>query len=110
MVQLQREYKKIDAAGIQVVAVSYDSVETLNEFAKEKSIKFSLLSDPESKAIDAFHVRNEKARKNARQNGIPHPGTFLIDKNGIVRAKLFYNVLKRHTPDELIKAAQGLKE
>lgn len=109
MVQLQKEYKNIEAAGIRVVAVSYDSVETLSQFAKKNSIGFSLLSDPDSKAIDAFHVRNEKARKNQRQDGIPHPGTFLIDKDGIVRAKLFYSIRKRHTPEELIKAAKGLQ-
>ena len=90
------------------MAVSYDSVETLAEFAKENSIQFSLLSDPDSIAIEAFHVRNKKVRKRSPKHGIPHPGTFLVDKEGVVRAKLFYSITKRHTPDELVQAANKL--
>ena len=109
MVQLQAELNKIEAAGIQLVAISYDSAEDLKEFADKKKITFPLLSDVDSKTIDAFGVRNEKTEPGSRQDGIPHPGTFLVDKDGVVRAKLFYSVFKRHTPAELIEAAEKVK-
>lgn len=88
-----------------MVAVSYDSQEVLAKFSKRAEIGFPLLSDPESKVIDAFGVRNEKANE-GRTKGIPHPGTFLIDKDGKITAKLFYSIRKRHSPEELLNAVQ----
>jgi hypothetical protein len=39
--------------------------------------------------------------------GVPHPGTYLIDKDGIVRAKLFLErYQERHTTQQLIDAAK----
>ena len=43
-------------------------------------ITFPLLSDPESKTIDAYHIRNEAAKGKAV--GVPNPGTFIIDQAG----------------------------
>jgi peroxiredoxin len=44
-------------------------------------------------------------------DGVPYPGTYLIDKDGIVRAKLFVDGYKdRHSVDELLKAAKSLKK
>jgi hypothetical protein len=38
------------------------------------------------------------------------PGTILVDKDGVVRAKLFADGYKeRYSTDELIKAAQSIK-
>ena len=109
MVRLQAELNKIEGAGIQLVAISYDSAENLKEFADKNKITFPLLSDAGSKTIDAYGVRNEKTEPGSRQDGIPHPGTFLVDKDGVVRAKLFYSVVRRHTPAELIEAAEKIK-
>ncbi len=109
MVQLQAELNKIEVAGIQLVAISYDSAEDLKEFADKNKITFPLLSDADSKTIDAYGVRNKETDPGSRQDGIPHPGTILVDKNGVVRAKLFYSVLRRHTPAEIIEAAEKVK-
>ena len=98
----------MSGAGVQVVAVSYDSSEVLGAFAKEKDIQFPLLSDVDSKVIDAFGVRNTSAKAGTKKDGIPHPGTFLIDSKGVIRAKLFYGILRRHTPAELVEAAKSL--
>ena len=91
------------------MGISYDSEEILREFADQRKITFPLLSDEGSKTIDAFGLRNRDAKRGSPQDGIPHPGTFLLDKNGIIRAKLFYSVRKRHSTDELIKAAKQIR-
>lgn len=99
----------MEKANIQIVAVSYDDVNVLAKFAEAEKIKFSLLSDPESKTIEAYGIRNEQAK--GRTGGIPHPGTFLVDTDGIVRAKLFYkDMKKRHHAEDIIAAAKVLKE
>lgn len=93
-----------------MVAISYDSVETLKTFADRAKIEFPLLSDEESVAIKAFGILNEGVRAGSRQEGIPHPGTFVIDSNGLIRAKLFVSVRQRHTSDQLMHAVKRLNE
>ncbi len=83
-------------------------METLKKFVKKRDIKYTLLSDPKSKTIDAYRIRNKKVRS-PRQDGIPHPTTFVVDKDGIIRAKLPGSTRKRHTADELLEAVGKMK-
>jgi peroxiredoxin Q/BCP len=110
LVQLQADAKKIEDAKIRLVGVSYDSIDFLKTFTEDNKITFPLLSDPESKVIDAYKLRNEDVRPNSRQDGIPHPVTVVVDKDGVVRAKLAYDVRKRHTTEELLAAAEKIRE
>ena len=112
---MQRDSKKIEEAGVKVVGISYDSVEVLKGFADKQKIMFPLLSDPESKTILAYSLKNlEMAGKKFGKvdlDGVPYPGTLLVDKEGVIRAKLFVDGYKdRHSVDELIKAVEGLKK
>jgi peroxiredoxin len=91
-----------------VVGISYDSPEALKRFSDGAKIPFPLLSDPESKTIDAYHIRNEAARGKAV--GVPNPGTFILDREGVIRAKLFLEGYReRHTTEALIEAAKTIK-
>ena len=106
--QLQGALKEIEAAGIQVVGVSYDAVEVLARFAQQRKITFPLLSDPGSKTIAAYGLRNREAK--GRAEGIPYPGTMVIARDGIIRAKIFRDGYReRHMPEELIKVARQIK-
>ena len=108
MVQLQRDLKSIEAQGIQVVGISYDDTKVLKTFSDRMEIAFPLLSDPRSRTIDAYHIRNEAARGKAE--GVPNPGTFILDRDGIIRAKLFLEGFReRHTTEALIEAAKSIK-
>ena len=108
MVQLQKDLKSIDDAGIQLIGISYDSPAVLKKFTDRSKITFPLLSDPESKTIDAYHIRNNAAKGKAV--GVPNPGTFILDKDGVIRAKLFLEGYRdRHSTEELIKAAKTVK-
>ena len=105
---MQRNVKSIEEAGVQVVGISYDEPAALKRFADQMKITFPLLSDPGSKTIDAYHIRNEAARGKAV--GVPNPGTFVLDRKGIIRAKLFLEGYReRHTTDALIEAAKSIK-
>jgi peroxiredoxin len=104
LVQLQADKKEVDKAGLQIVAVSYDDVKVLAAFADSKHIEFPLLSDAGSKTIKAYGILNKDAK------GVPYPGTFVIDKGGVVRAKLFKEGYKdRHTTTDLLEAAKAVK-
>ena len=105
---MQRDLKSIEDAGVQVVGISYDSPEVLKRFCDRAKITFPLLSDPDSKMIDAYHIRNEAARGKAV--GVPNPGTFILDHRGVIRAKLFLEGYRqRHTTEALIEAARGVR-
>lgn len=104
---MQEHLDDLRVAGIQVVAISYDSTETLKEFAERARIQFPLLSDMGSRTIDAYGVRNRDVESGSPQDGIPHPGTVVIDENGKIIAKLFHSIRKRHTPDELLQAVKA---
>ncbi len=106
--QLQADKKDIETAGLQIVAVSYDDPKVLAAFADARGIQFPLLSDPDSKTIEAYGILNKEATGKAK--GIPYPGTFVIDKEGVVRAKLFKDGFKdRAASAELIEAAKAVK-
>jgi peroxiredoxin len=80
----------------------------LAKFAEKRRITFPLLSDPESKTIIAYGLLNKEAK--GKTEGIPYPGTFLIDKDGVIRDKLFLDGYRsRHSTEELIKAAEAIK-
>ena len=101
MVQLQKDLADIETTGTKVVGVSYDSVETLKSFSDDQSISYLLLSDEGSKTINAYGIHH--------QDGYAHPGTYLLDREGVVRAELFLDgYMKRHPNAELIQAAQKI--
>jgi len=77
----------VTGAGYGLAAISYDSTETLRAFADRHQITFPLLSDAGSKTIDAWGLRNTAAT--GRTVGIPHPGTFMIDRAGTIVSRAF---------------------
>jgi peroxiredoxin len=103
LVQLQTSLKEIEATGGTIAAISYDSTAILKRFTARSAITYPLLSDVGSKTIDAYGIRNKEAPE--RWNGIPYPGTFVIDQKGIIRAKLFLDGYKeRHAVEALVEA------
>ena len=102
MVQLRDNNDKLKAAGVQIVGISYDSVDVLKEYSDKETIPFPLLSDEESRTIKQYGLHFK--------SGLPHPGTVLVDKSGVIRAKLFEEGYRtRHTIEELVAAAKELE-
>lgn len=74
--------------GLAVAGLSYDPVDVLAEFARRRGITFPLLSDPDSAIIRRLGLLNEEVpADDLRQRGMARPGTFLIDADGVVRAR-----------------------
>lgn len=96
---MQSRLEEINATNTQVVGISYDSVDILNNFAETNDIEFPLLADPGSKTIRAYGIHNEK--------GLPHPGTYLVGKDRRVLAALFLEGYReRHTVEKLFEAIE----
>lgn len=94
LVQLQQALPVLKEAGFEVFAISNDSVERLAQFAKQHAVTFNLLSDEDSTVIRAFGILNRLVRpdegKHMRWYGIPYPGTFITDSDGMVVDKDFH--------------------
>jgi peroxiredoxin len=84
-VQLSQNLEKIQAAGGQAVMVCYDSPEKVKRFAERGKIKIPVLSDSDSKTIEAYGMRALSGA--GEQLGSSKHGTFVIDQSGIVRSK-----------------------
>ena len=90
-----------------MIGISYDSEEVLRRAVAQQKISFLLLSDSGSKTIDAYGVRNKEAGN--RIDGVPHPVTIVVDRKGIVRAKLGREGYRdRHASEELIPVLKKL--
>lgn len=87
--ELQQSLTKIEAQGLRVAAISYDSPETLRDFALRRGITYPLLSDQNSVVIRAFGILNTEVPAGTPFAGIPYPGTFIVDPSGKVVAKYF---------------------
>jgi peroxiredoxin len=106
IVELQQNLKEIETSGGgNVVGVSYDSVAVLKRYADRRSITFPLLSDVGSKTIDAYGIRDK-----AVKGGVAHHGTFIIDRKGIIRAKVFQvSYAEREAVDNLIRVLKDAR-
>jgi peroxiredoxin len=104
---LQKNLKTIEAAGVQLVALSYDSPETNRAAVAKLGLTFPLLSDTGSKVIDAYGIRNHEAT--GKGAGIPHPVLFIVDRQGTIRAKLMRDSYReRPETAEIVAAAKNL--
>lgn len=73
----------------------------LQRFSDANDIPFPLLADEGSRVIKAFKLHF--------QDGLPHPGTVVVDQQGVVRVKLFEEgYRRRHTAEALLGAAETL--
>ncbi|MCH1553211.1 MAG: redoxin domain-containing protein [Luminiphilus sp.] len=102
-------FEKFEAKGIKLYALSYDDQETLEEFGRHHQIPYTLLSDIDSSVIKQFGLLNtEVSKSDAFLYGIPFPGVYICNENGIVLSKFFHDSYKkRESPEALIDAALG---
>jgi peroxiredoxin len=79
MGQLQQEIGRFEEKGAKILAVSVDSPWSHKAWAEERDIHFPLLSDFQREVVEEYGVKHEA--------GFPERAYFVIDKEGVVRAK-----------------------
>ncbi|MFJ3584226.1 peroxiredoxin [Streptomyces sp. NPDC090127] len=87
----------------QLLAVSTDSIHTLRVFGEQESLEYPLLSDfwPHGEAARAYGVFDE-------DKGCAVRGTFVIDKEGVVRWRVVNALSDARDPDDYLKALDTL--
>ena len=126
--ELQGRVKELQAQGIGLATISYDSREVIAAFAKQRGITFPMLADPGSATIKRFGILNTvvdealgsnkddpavkaDAQKyisvvgiQERMRGIAFPGTFILDRQGRVTSRYFEDFyIERNTVSALLK-------
>ncbi|MCI5587659.1 MAG: peroxiredoxin [Lachnospiraceae bacterium] len=76
-------YPQIKEKGAVVLGVSKDSVASHKKFEEKYNLGFTLLSDTELSAIQAYDVWKEKKNYGKVSMGVVRT-TYLIDENGII--------------------------
>ncbi len=79
MGQLQEEIGRFEEKGAKVMRISVDSPWSHRAWAKERGIIFPLLSDFQRQVVEDYGVKHEA--------GFPERAYFVIDEEGVVRAK-----------------------
>lgn len=76
--------KKFDAAGVSIIGVSKDSVNSHEKFRTKHKLKVSLASDPDIETATAYGVWVEKSMYGRKYMGMDR-ATFLVDAKGVIR-------------------------
>jgi hypothetical protein len=88
-VELQGRLAEIRKAGMGLAAISYDPVAVLADFSVRRGITFPLLSDPGSETIKRYGILNTTVDAKNPLYGYPFPGTFVVDRQGVVTSRFF---------------------
>lgn len=96
--QLNGIHDQFTDAGVNFATITYDSVETLKDVEAERGITFDMLHDEDVTIVNMFGIRNEDHEPGTFGYGIPHPGIFVIDGDGVIQAK-FAEEDYRERPD-----------
>jgi peroxiredoxin len=82
--------------------LSYDPPDALAAFTAKREITYVLLSDPKSEVIDRYGLRDPAYPPGNRAHGVPRPIIFMIDRDGVIKAKLFEETFKKRPPLGLV--------
>lgn len=105
--ELQGRVKELEQQGLGLAAITYDAPEILERFAGEHGITFPLLSDRGSAVIRRYGLLNTTVQPGSRADGIPFPGTFILDRTGRVVARYFEQAYQERNTVASILVRQG---
>jgi peroxiredoxin len=100
---LRDELPAFQNEGIQLLAVSNDSMHTQRVFSEKEGLEYPLLSDfwPHGAVSTAYSVFDE-------EKGCAVRGTFVIDKEGVVRWTIVNGLPEARDLNEYLKALEAL--
>ncbi len=89
LIQLEAEKATFDAAGINLVAITYDPPTTQQQFIEQQGITIPVLSDIDATTFKTLGILNTDYQPGDDSYGIPFPGMIVVDNKGTVVGKLF---------------------
>ena len=100
---------EFEAAGFNVVTITYDPVETLKLVEEDLGITFTMLHDENIRHVNAYNILNTSYEPGHFAYGVPQPGIMLVSPDGEILAK-FSEEDYRVRPDwsDVVAAARNL--
>jgi peroxiredoxin len=98
LVDINGGVAEIEKRGYRLAGLSYDSPEVLETFTAKRHLTYTLLSDPKSEIIDRYNLRDPQYPAGSRAYGVPRPIIFVLDPQGVIKAKLFEESFKNRPP------------
>ena len=107
--ELQHALPDLTAAGIKLFAISYDPIGAIAQFADEHGIEYDFLADEGSAFIKQLGILNTLVDPDETVYGIPYPGTYVLDEQGVVVQKFFHREYQiREAASFVLEEAFGL--
>jgi peroxiredoxin len=88
--------------GYTIAGISYDQPSDQAAAIAARGLKFTLLSDPKSEVIDRYKLRDPQYKEGSRAYGVPRPIIFILDHNGVIKAKLYEDTFTKRPPVSLV--------
>ena len=108
-VQLQGALKDFHAAGIGVVALTYDAPDLQQAFVDKNAIGYPFLSDIDAVSVKALGILNGEYQPGDGAYGVPHPGIFIVDGDKTIVGKIFVEGYRQRVEaDAVLKTAREL--
>ena len=102
LLNLNDGFGDIEKRGYGLVGISYDQPGVQADFITQRGLKYTLLSDPKSEIIDRYNLRDPQYKQGSRAYGVPRPIIFVLDRNGIIKAKLYEETYVKRPPVSLV--------
>ena len=100
--EFSRDYKKFQKAGIEIIGISKDDVESHKKFCKKMKIPYILLADTKTEVSKLFGVWGKKNFMGREYMGIKR-STFLVNEDGKI-FKVFEKVKAKGHSKEVLEA------
>ncbi len=87
--QLQGRLESYKAAGLNVVALTYDAPPLQQAFIDKFAIAYPVLSDIDAASVKQLGILNTDYKPGDDAYGIPYPGVFIVRPDGRIAGKVF---------------------
>jgi peroxiredoxin len=102
MMDLNTAVAGMEKRGYKLAGISYDKPEILKTFIERRKIAYTLLSDPKSEIIDRYKLRDPQYPPGNLAYGVPRPIIFILDRNGVIKQKLYEDTYTKRPPATLV--------
>ena len=102
LIDLNSGVGEIEKRGYKLAGLSYEPPPVDADFIHNRDIKYTLLSDPKSEVIDRYNLRDPQYKPGSRAYGVPRPIIFVLDRHGVIKAKLYEATFMKRPPVGLV--------
>ena len=98
-------YSAFEEAGVEIIGISPDTVESHQKFSEKYELPFTLLADPDHKVCEAYEVWGLKKSFGREYEGVFRT-TFIIGPEGKIK-RVFENVKPSEHSQEVLEEVSG---